>query len=216
MRLYLLSAAVCGRINERKSNMKSLVFALAAVAVSAAFAEGPKMWRQPPAESMNPIIRAVQNPKIAAKLGLSEEQAAKLKTLAERQEELKGLQEKVRKGMEWQAELLKAKEVDRAAVMSAFDEVWAARKEIAKLQMSRLITVKSILTDEQVAKVREALQTMRNNPKGLKGDEPKVRKGDEPKGLKDGEPKVRNRDGVKVRRGCKGAKCDPKPEAKQE
>jgi Spy/CpxP family protein refolding chaperone len=157
---------------------------------------------------MNPIIRAVQNPKIAAKLGLSEEQAAKLKTLAERQEELKGLQEKVRKGMEWQAELLKAKEVDRAAVMSAFDEVWAARKEIAKLQMSRLITVKSILTDEQVAKVREALQTMRNNPKGLKGDEPKVRK--------DGEPKVRNRDGVKVRRGCKGAKCDPKPEAKQE
>ena len=188
--------------------MKSLVFALAAVAVSAAFAEGPKMRRQPPAESMNPIIRAVQNPKIAAKLGLSEEQAAKLKTLAERQEELKGLQEKVRKGMEWQAELLKAKKVDRAAVMSAFDEVWAARKEIAKLQMSRLITVKSILTDEQVAKVREALQTMRN--------EPKVRKGDEPKGLKDGEPKVRNRDGVKVRRGCKGAKCDPKPEAKQE
>ena len=82
MRLYLLSAAACGRINERKSNMKSLVFALAAVAVSAAFAEGPKMRRQSPAESMNPIIRAVQNPKIAAKLGLSEEQAAKLKKRA--------------------------------------------------------------------------------------------------------------------------------------
>ena len=196
--------------------MKSLVFALVAVVASAAFADGPKMRQHAPAESMDPIIRAVQNPKIAAKLGLSEEQTAKLKTLAEGQEELKGLQEKVRKGMEWQAELLKSKKVDKAAVMSALDEVWAARKEIAKRQMSRLIAVKSILTDEQVAKVREALQTMRNDPKGLKGGAAKVRKCDEAKVRKGDEPKVRNRDGAKVRKGCKGAKCDPKPEAKQE
>ena len=188
--------------------MKSLVFALAAVVVSAAFADGPKMSRQAPAEALNPIIRAVQNPKIVAKLGLNEAQAAKLKALAKGQEEMRDLQEKVRKGMEWQAELLKSKKVDRAAVMSAFEEVWTARKEIAKRQMFRLIAVKSILTDEQVAKVREALQTMRNDPKGLKGGEAKVRKGDE--------PKVRNRGGAKVRKGCKGAKCDPKPEAKQE
>ena len=180
--------------------MKSLVFALVAVVASAAFADGPKMRQQAPAEAMSPIIRAVQNPKIAAKLGLSEEQTAKLKTLAEGQEELKGLQEKVRKGMEWQAELLKSKKVDKAAVMSALDEVWAARKEIAKRQMTRLIAVKSILTDEQVAKVREALQTMRNDPKGLKG----------------GGGKGWKRDGMKARKGCKGAKCDPKPEAKQE
>ena len=180
--------------------MKSLVFALVAVVASAAFADGPKMRQQAPAESMSPIIRAVQNPKIAAKLGLSEEQTAKLKTLAEGQDEIKGLQEKVRKGMEWQAELLKSKKVDKAAVMSALDEVWAARKEIAKRQMSRLIVVKSILTDEQIAKVREVLQTMRNDPKGPK----------------DGGGKGWKRDGMKARKGCKGAKCDPKPEAKQE
>ena len=180
--------------------MKSLVFALAAVVVSAAFADGPKMRQQAPAEAINPIVRAVQNPKIAAKLGLSEEQTAKLKALAEGQEEMKGLQEKVRKGMEWQAELLKSKKVDKAAVMSALDEVWAARKEIAKRQMSRLIAVKSILTDEQIAKVREARQTMRDNPKGSK----------------DGEAKGWKRDGTKVRKGCKEAKCCAKPEARPE
>ena len=188
--------------------MKSLVFALAAVVVSAAFAEGPKMKQQAPAEAINPIIRAVQNPKIAAKLGLSEEQSAKLRVLAEGQEELKGLQEKVRKGMEWQAELLKSKKIDKVAVMSALDEVWAARKEIAKRQMSRLIAVKTILTDEQIAKVREALQTIRDNPKGKKDGEVKVRN-------RDG-AKVRKGDGAKVRKVCKGAKCGLKPEAKQE
>ena len=188
--------------------MKSLVFALAAVVVSAAFADAPKMGRQASAEALNPIIRAVQNPKIVAKLGLNEAQAAKLKALAKGQEEMRDLQEKVRKGMEWQAELLKSKKVDRAAVMSAFEEVWTARKEIAKRQMFRLIAVKSILTDEQVAKVREALQAMRNGAKGPKDGEAKVRKCDG--------AKVRKCDGAKARKVCKDAKCAQKPEAKQE
>ena len=145
--------------NERKSKMKSLVCALAAVVAVAAFAEGPKT-RKPWMESINPVVRVALNPKAAEKLGITEEQAAKLKTLEDDKGEMKELQEKVRKGMERQAELMKAEKIDEAAVMASLDEVWAARKEIAKKQTARLISVKSILTPEQVAKAREAIKSI--------------------------------------------------------
>ena len=144
--------------------MKSLVCALAAVVAVAAFAEGPRA-RKPWMESINPVVRVALNPKAAEKLGITEEQAAKLKALEDGKGELNELQEKVRKGMERQAELMKAEKIDEAAVMASLDEVWAVRKEIAKKQTARLISVKSILSDEQIRKAREVLKSTRSEGK---------------------------------------------------
>ena len=116
-------------------------------------------------ESIDPVVRAALNPKAAEKLGITEEQVAKLKALEDGKGEMKELQEKVRKGMERQAELMKAEKIDEAAVMASLDEVWAARKEIAKKQTARLISVKSILSDEQIRKAREVLKSMRSEGK---------------------------------------------------
>ena len=109
----------------------------------------------------DPILRVALNPKVAEKIGLTADQQAKLKALAEDKGDMKGLQEKVRRGMNRQAELLAAEKIDETAVMAAMDEVFEARKEVAKRQMKRLIAVKSILTPEQVKAATEALKAMK-------------------------------------------------------
>lgn len=139
--------------------MKCMIAICAAALAFAAVAQEPTV-RRGRAVSIDPVVRAALNPKLAEKLGISEEQSAKLKALNAEKEGLKELNEKVRKGMERQAELLKAEKIDEAAVMAALDEVWEARKEVAKRQTKRIIAVKSILTSEQIAKAREALKTI--------------------------------------------------------
>ena len=141
--------------------MKCMIAICAAALAFVAMAQDPTMRRNPnPAGAINPVVRAALNPKLAEKLGITEEQSAKLKALNAEKDGLKELNEKVRKGMERQAELLKADKVDEAAVMAALDEVWEARKEVAKRQTKRIIAVKSILTPEQVAKAREAIKSI--------------------------------------------------------
>lgn len=139
--------------------MKCMIAICAAALAFAAVAQEPTV-RRGRAVSIDPVVRAALNPKLAEKLGISEEQSAKLKALNAEKEGLKELNEKVRKGMERQAELLKAEKIDEAAVMAALDEVWEARKEVAKRQTKRIIAVKSILTSEQIAKARESLKTI--------------------------------------------------------
>ena len=58
-----------------------------------------------------------------------------------------------------------AEKIDEAAVMATLDEVFAARKEVAKHQMKRLIVVKSILTPEQVKMATEAFRSMKRAKK---------------------------------------------------
>lgn len=111
--------------------------------------------------SIEPVLRAAMNPKLAEKAAITEEQVAKLKALAGEKDTLKALHEKVRKGTERQVELLKAEKIDEAAVMAAIDEVWDAKKEVAKYQTKRLIAVKSILSTAQIEKIRDALKAMR-------------------------------------------------------
>ena len=113
-------------------------------------------------QSVEPVLRAAMNPKIAAKAAITEEQIAKLKALAGEKDTLKTLHEKVRKGTERQVELLRAEKIDEAAVMAAIDEVWDAKKEVAKCQTKRLIAVKSVLSAEQIEKIRDALKAMRD------------------------------------------------------
>lgn len=118
----------------------------------------------------DPIVFAVMNPRVAEKIGLSDEQKTKLKDLRGGDRELN---EKIRKGMEKQAELLKAETIDEAAVMAAIDEVFEARKAVAKAQTKRLIAIRSILTSEQIAKATEAMKEMRG-PRGGEGRGPRA------------------------------------------
>lgn len=143
--------------------MKFMTLMMAAAMSLAAMAqEAAPQTHGRPMMSVEPVVRMALNPKMTEKLGVTAEQVAKLKALEDNREAMKALHEKAKKGMERQAELLKADKIDEAAVMAALDETWEARKEVAKLQTKRLVAVRSILTAEQIAKAREAMKAMRS------------------------------------------------------
>ena len=143
--------------------MKCLIAMAVAALTLAGVAQEPVQgkMRRGQVGGADPILRVALNPKVAEKIGLTADQQAKLKALSEDKGDMKGLQEKVRRGMDRQAELLAAEKIDEPAVMAAMDEVFEARKEVAKLQTRRLIAVKSILTPEQVKAATEALKSMK-------------------------------------------------------
>jgi len=167
--------------------MRSLIVAAVAALCCVAFADGPEGGAQPgavrrgfgPREGMgpmmgpmmggmDPIVRAVSNPAIAEKLGLSEEQKAKIKAANGTPEANREAQKKIREASVKQAELMRAEKIDEAAVMAAIDEVFELRKAMAKEQAKRMITIKSVLTPEQTKKAQEE---MKNGfaPRGERG-----------------------------------------------
>lgn len=123
----------------------------------------PEGMRQSAGAMQDPLVHMVLNPKIAEKIGLSDDQKAQLKAIQPKRGENKELNEKVAAGMKKQMELLSAETIDEAAVMAAIDEVFEARKEIAKVQTKRLIAVRSILTAEQIKAAHEAMKEMRGS-----------------------------------------------------
>ena len=163
---------VLGFNKERNMKMKCLFAMMAAALTLAAVAQdpAPDKAHQVPAGALDPIVRAALNPKVSKKIGLTEEQQAKLRAVAGDKDVLKTLQEKVRKGMSRQAELVAAEKIDEPAVMKALDEVFEARREVAKYQMRRLIAVKSILTPEQIKMATEAFRSLKRSKKA-KADE---------------------------------------------
>ena len=157
--------------------MKSLIIVAVAALSCVAFADGgpeggarPEGGRRgfgpreggmgPMIGGMDPIVRMVSNPEVADKIGLSDEQKAKLKELKGDREANRAAQEKVRAATMKQLDLMKADKVDEAAVMAAIDEVFELRKAMAKEQAKRVIAVKSVLTPEQVAKAHEEMKKM--------------------------------------------------------
>ncbi len=146
--------------------MKSLIVVVVAALSCVAFADGPEGGQRPegprrgfgPRDGFGPMM--VSNPAVAEKLGLSDEQKAKLKELKGNGEANRESQKKVREAMMKQAELMKAEKVDEAAVMATIDEVFELRKAMAKEQAKRVIAVKSVLTPEQVAKAHEEMKKM--------------------------------------------------------
>ena len=162
--------------------MKSILMVAVAALGCVAFAEGPAEGPNPagprrgmgPRDGMSPmmggdpIVRIVSNPAVADKIGLSDEQKAKLKELKDESKSNREVQKKVREATMKEVELMKAEKIDEAAVMAAIDEVFELRKTMAKEQAKRVIAVKSILTPEQVAKAHEE---MRNsfNARGERG-----------------------------------------------
>lgn len=169
--------------------MKKLMFAIVAAAsfaVMAAETEGPKAgpgegFRRGPRERGpmaergmmgrggfggegigDPSVMAVMNPRIAEKIGLSEEVRQKLRTLeTDSRKALRDHQTKIRTASEKQSKLMKAEKIDEAAVMAAIDEVFEARKEMAKAQVKRVIAIKAIVTPEQLAKALEEMKAFR-------------------------------------------------------
>lgn len=152
--------------------MKCLMCVFAAAMAFAAVAQGPaaapKAGGQRQTPSIEPIVQMVRNPKAVEKLGFSAEQVAKLREIGNSREALKELQTKVRKGSERQVELLKAEKVDEAAVLAVVDEVWSAKKEIAKIQTKRVIAVRSVLSAEEIRRALEVFRSMREK-RGAKG-----------------------------------------------
>ncbi len=143
--------------------MKNLMMIAVAALCTAAFAEGPRQGGMPragmqPGGMSDPLVNMVMNPRAAEKLGLSDEQKAKLKEVMDECGDKRETQKKVREATMKQFELMKAEKVDEAAIMSAIDEVFELRKQMAKDQVKRLIAVKSILTPEQIAKAHEEMK----------------------------------------------------------
>lgn len=172
--------------------MKKLMFAMVAAlsfAVVAQDAEGPKAgqrdggFRHGPRDRGamaaergmmpggfgggmmgDPAVMAATNPKIAEKIGLSAEACEQIKKLdTDNRAKVQELQKKTRELMEKQAQLMKAEKIDEAAVMAAIDELFECRKEMAKTQTKRLISVKSLLTPEQITKATELLKDFRRD-----------------------------------------------------
>ncbi len=150
--------------------MKKLFLTLTAtVLAGVVFAQGPDAGRMGPRGprggemfNMDMIARVVQNPQVAEKLGLTAEQTAKLAELkTTNRAATSETQKKIRAAMGKQTELLKAEKVDEAAIMALIDEVFELRKAIAKEQMKKVISVRTILTPEQITKVREVMKEMR-------------------------------------------------------
>ena len=122
---------------------------------------------------MDPIVRMVSNSKVADKIGLSDEQKAKLKEIRKNFGANGESQKKVREATMKQVELMQADKIDEAAVMAAIDEVFEIRKAMAKEQAKRVIAVKSVLTPEQISKARDEMKTMME----LRGERRSQRRG---------------------------------------
>ena len=157
--------------------MKSLIIVAVAALSCVAFADGgpeggarPEGGRRgfgpreggmgPMMGGMDPIVRMVSNPAVAEKIGLSDEQKAKLNELKGDKEANRAAQDKVRAATMKQLDLMKAEKIDEGAVMAAIDEVFELRKAMAKEQAKRVIAVKSVLTPEQVKKAHEEMKKM--------------------------------------------------------
>ena len=125
--------------------MKKLMMIAVAALCCVALADGPERGARRPGGpfggmggmrhhemGMDPIVLAVSRPKIVEKLGLSDDQKAKLKAVTDRAKEGRESMKKVREATMKQFDLMKAEKVDEAAVMKAIDEVFELRKEIAK------------------------------------------------------------------------------------
>ncbi len=203
--------------------MKSLMMIAVAALCTVAFAKGPEKVDAPKGDASveksvrekgprhggmrngqmprggmpgmaDPLLRAVNNPRIAEKLGLSDDQKAKLKELSGDRKANRENQKKVREATMKQFELMKADKIDEAAVMATIDEVFELRKQMAKDQVKRLIAVKSILTPEQIAKAHEEMKAgFRNRGQGrdgMKGGRRGKQKGEKgPKGGDKSAPK---------------------------
>jgi len=104
------------------------------------------------------LYRAINNPKIAKEIGLTEKQVGTLRNSTyELKKELIDLKAKQEKAALEQARLMTAGEIDEEALMRAVEETGEVTTEIAKLKVKHLLFVKKTLTLEQIEKIKEII-----------------------------------------------------------
>lgn len=181
--------------------MKKSVFAVAVALAGFALAQGPAeapafVQRRGPIAAWgdgfsDPVVRAVTNPQLAERLGLSAEQREKIAAIDKEGREGQGESvRKLRAAMEKQTALVQAPQPDEAAVMAAVDEVFELRKAMTKAQLSRTIKVKAVLTPEQAAKAADAVKEMREGRLNELREKARTARESRPAAPKAGAPKA--------------------------
>lgn len=112
------------------------------------------------------IGRIINNPEIAEKIGLTEEQIQALKSASsDVQKEMIRLRAEMEiAGME-QAQLITETDIDENAVMKAVEKTGEIRTKMAKLQVKQLLLVKKTLSSEQIEEAGELMRKHRNKNK---------------------------------------------------
>lgn len=123
----------------------------------------------------DPAVWAVINPRVAEKLGLSEEVRAEIKRIdSDNRAKMRDLQQKSMVVLEKQSKLMDEPKIDEAAVMASIDELFEIRKEITKTQVRRVIEVKALLTPEQLARASEELNAVHEERRSQRHKAPKA------------------------------------------
>lgn len=103
------------------------------------------------------LPHAIKSPEVVEKLGITAEQIEKLKKVGKNKDEFKALEEKMRAATEKQFALFLSDRVDEVAVMMVIDEMSEVNKEIAKAKAREILSIKSVLTPEQLSKLPAVL-----------------------------------------------------------
>lgn len=116
--------------------------------------------------------RFLDNPRMAEKLGLTEDQIAQMRTAAEgAKAQRETLMNQMKEAGKAQAEAMTAENIDENDVMSKVEEIGRIRTEMAKQQTRQLMAIQKILTPEQRARIKEHMQKMRDGERPGPGGE---------------------------------------------
>ncbi len=115
------------------------------------------------------LAKMVTNPKVAAEIGLSDEQVAGLKSgLEELGVRLEELNMQLREAAREQGRLLLESEVDTGAVMTAVEKTGRIRTEIAKISVRQILLVKESISADQLEKLTEIMKSRDRRRYGLR------------------------------------------------
>lgn len=130
------------------------------------FERGPG-FRGPHHRMGSRLLAMLDNDRVKARLGLTDDQANRLHQIAVDSEKATV---KTRADMKIRRielrELLRADKPDQAAVMKKVDEISALRGQMMKEHISALLSAKSVLTPEQQKKIRSFMQHWRGERVG--------------------------------------------------
>ncbi|MGO8790087.1 MAG: Spy/CpxP family protein refolding chaperone [Terriglobia bacterium] len=111
------------------------------------------------------LLRMAENPRVRQYLGLTDEQIARLHKIGIDQEKASV---QARADLELRhielRELLKADNPDHDAIMQKLDEVNSLRGKMQKQQVETLLTARSVLTPEQVKKIKTFMENRGGGP----------------------------------------------------
>ncbi len=111
------------------------------------------------------LLRMAENPRVRQYLGLTDEQVARLHKIGIDQEKASV---QARADLELRhielRELLRADNPDHDAIMQKLDEVNALRGKMQKQQVETLLTARSVLTPEQVKKIKTFIESRGGGP----------------------------------------------------